>query len=124
MQHVRAHANLRRGATLIGALALALLIGCGDDDDNNPYRWVGSACRSDLDCVRGAHCERGGDFPDGTCAFTCSAHEDCPPGSACVDVHGGLCLIACGSDPFCRPGYRCRERDDKGDPGASRVCMK
>lgn len=97
---------------------------CGDDDDFNPYTFVGSACRSDVDCVRGARCEKGGDFPDGTCTFACRVHEDCPAGSACVDVRGGLCLIACGSDPYCRPGYRCRDRDDRGDPGESRVCIK
>jgi hypothetical protein len=96
---------------------------CGDDDFN-PYEFVGSACRSSVDCAPGAQCESGGDFPDGTCTFECRNHSECPHGSACVDVHGGICLVACGSDPFCRPGYRCRERKDRGAPGESRVCIK
>lgn len=107
----------------VSLLLLALAAACGDDD-SNPYEFVGSACRADTDCVLGAHCEKGGDFPDGTCTFACRDHIECPAGSACVGVHGGLCLIACGSDPYCRPGYRCRERNDEGDPGQSRVCLK
>ena len=97
---------------------------CNDDDHPNPYAFVGSACRDDRDCVLGAHCERGGDFPEGTCTIACRDHRECPLGGACVDVKGGLCLIACGSDAFCRPGYRCKARNDRGDPGESRVCIK
>ena len=110
-------------AAWLAALSL-FVTSCDDDDHPNPYEFVGSACRDDRDCVLGAHCERGGDFPEGTCTNVCRDHRDCPPGSACANVKGGLCLIACGSDAYCRPGYRCRVRDDQGDPGESRVCLK
>ena len=108
---------------MLGCCAL-LALGCDDDDHPNPYVFVGSACSDDRDCAQGARCERGGDFPDGTCTFACRDHRDCPYGSACAEVRGGLCLIACGSDAFCRPEYRCRVRDDHNDPGESRVCIK
>ena len=110
-------------AAWLAALAL-FVTSCNDDDHPNPYAYVGSACRDDRDCGFGAHCERGGDFPDGTCATACGDHRQCPLGSACVDVKGGLCLVACGSDAFCRPGYRCKAKNDRGDPGESRICIK
>ena len=110
-------------AAWLAALSL-FVTSCDDDDHPNPYEFVGNACRDDRDCVLGARCERGGEFPDGSCTIVCRDHRDCPFGSACVDVKGGLCLPSCGSDAFCRPEYHCKVKDDRGDPGESRVCIK
>lgn len=107
------------------ALASVLLLpalGCGDDDFN-PYAIVGGACRDAFDCAPGVDCERGGDFPDGTCTLPCRSHRDCPGGTACVDVRGGLCLIACTNDLHCRERYACRARDSRGERGESFVCI-
>ena len=93
--------------------------------DFGPYEVDGGACRTDLDCAPGAHCERAGPFPDGTCTLQCRDHFDCPRGTACVDVHGGVCLIACGGDLHCRDRYHCKARDDRGgDRGESMVCIR
>jgi len=119
-----------RSNRLCAAPSIALVMGlwvsapgCGDDDFYSPYGFVGGACRNNLDCAPGARCERGGQFPDGTCALPCRDHLDCPSGTACVDVAGGICLVACISDLDCRVSYRCRERNDRADRGESLVCI-
>src|SRR5262245_26017825 len=84
-------------AARVATCGVLLCASCGDAD-YGPYAIVGGACRDAFDCAPGAQCERGGDFPEGTCTLPCRDHLDCPRGTACVDVHGGMCLIACGSD--------------------------
>src|SRR5690606_19167477 len=96
---------------------------CGDDD---MYYGdiVGAACRDDLDCAPGSHCERGGDFPDGTCTLVFRDHYDCPRAASCVDKKGGIRLPGCLINADCRPGYRCRGVDNENAPGSSRVCIR
>jgi hypothetical protein len=101
-------------------------IACGDDDFGpyGGYPLVGGACRGDLECAPGVDCHRGGDFPGGTCAFSCDHHVECPRGSACVDVQGGICLAACTHDTYCRRDYKCKRKHDRDGSGDSLVCIK
>lgn len=121
--------HLLRAAVLL----LALCSGCGDDEGDfavgldGPL--VGGPCYDELDCFSGGICPGGatlrdGDYPGGTCTVPCRGHEDCPPSTACIEDHGGICLLQCIDRLDCRGGYTCKERDDRGDPGKSRVCTK
>jgi hypothetical protein len=104
-------------------LSAVAFAGCGDDD-YAPYAIVGGACRGNIDCAPGADCQRGGDFPDGTCTLPCNSHLDCISGSACIDTQGGICLVACADNSYCRPGYKCKTKDDRDRRGKSLVCIK
>jgi hypothetical protein len=119
-QRVRARAWC---SALIGSLLLASAVGCGDDD-YGPYEIVGGQCRSNAECAPGADCQRGGDFPDGTCTLPCNSHIDCTAGTACIDTQGGICLVACANDSYCRAGYKCKTKHDRDGRGDSLVCIK
>ena len=108
---------------LLTLIAATAVLACGDDD-GDPYQVVGAACGSDLDCVPGAQCAKGGDFPDGTCTLPCVGHADCPPVSACVDRMGGVCLVSCSSEQYCREKYKCKDVRDRDGVGDSLVCIK
>jgi hypothetical protein len=113
--------------SLVFVLAALPLAACGDDDNFGvgPFSpLVGGPCTDDLDCVSGAFCLRGGDFPQGTCTVACRSHADCPLGAACIDEEHGVCLPECIAELDCRGGYDCKERDDRNDPGKSRVCIR
>lgn len=110
-----------RAVALVALTAAAL--SCGDDDFA-PYSIVGGACRFDGDCAPGARCERGGDFPDGTCTLPCNNHLDCVEGTACIDTQGGICLVSCAYDSYCRLEYKCKDKKDRDGRGSSLVCIK
>lgn len=105
-------------------LACMLAAACGDDEFVGPYGLVGGPCGSDFDCAPGIRCERGGEFPQGTCTLPCRGHYDCPIGTACVDVKGGVCLVACLRPFDCRPGYDCKAKDNRDGPGDAFVCIE
>jgi hypothetical protein len=111
------------GFILACAVLAASALACGDDDFG-PYAIVGGACRSDIDCAPGASCQRGGDFPSGTCTLPCATHFDCTNGTACIDIQGGICLVACANDSYCRAGYKCKSKHDRDGNGDSPVCIK
>jgi hypothetical protein len=110
-------------AWLVLALG-CLLAGCSDDEDaSSQSTLVGGPCGSNEDCDVEAHCERGGDFPDGLCTLSCGYHEDCPLGSRCINDKGGICMVECSADADCRGGYKCKDADNR-EGGKSLVCKK
>lgn len=104
--------------------ALLWIAACGDDEFVGPYGLVGGPCGDAFDCAPGLDCERGGDFPQGTCTLPCRGHYDCPVGTACADVAGGVCLVACSTKFDCRVGYDCKAKRSRGGGGESLVCVK
>jgi hypothetical protein len=106
------------------ALSLVLLaVGCGDDDGNAADRLgVGAQCDSDDDCLQAHH--DGGisasclpQFKGGYCGVEdCSAHDDCPEGSACVAHTDGnnYCFRICADKPECN-----LHRDDDNESNCS-----
>ena len=113
---------------LLAVLFMILSGACGDDDDeylvSTVGPLVGGPCTDILDCVSGAFCAEGGDFPDGTCTVPCDDHNECPGPSLCVDREGGACLLACYRDADCRHGYKCKNVRDRARGSDSRVCLK
>lgn len=97
----------------VGSLACGNGVGNGGD-------LVGGSCDSSDDCVE--RCERGEDFPGGTCTVSCLDDGDCPGGTLCVDEEGGICLLRCDLTSECRLGYICDTQDRRGAPGEVLVC--
>ena len=105
------------------ALALCMLLsglGMACDDDGPYYGGPGGPCRDDRDCPRDAKCEHRAQ--GGECTYVCRFHEDCPPGWACVDSHGGTCHSLCRSDRDCPIELQCKRKNNEGDRGDSDVC--
>ena len=75
---------------------------------------------ADRDCPIGSECEHKGQ--GGDCTYPCRFHQDCPPGWACVNSHGGTCHALCASDRDCRIGLKCKKKDNEGTGGDSHVC--
>jgi len=99
-------------------LTLGLSTACGDNDPY--YGGLGAPCNDDRDCRSGSNCEHrkeGGD-----CTYSCRYDEDCGPGSACVDAHGGSCHVLCNSDRDCAYGFDCKKKKNEGRGGDSHVC--
>jgi hypothetical protein len=100
--------RLRRAARgLSGSMlfSLALLAGCGDDDDDGTEaqrHGVGAACTGDVDCWEpGQHCL---DFKAGYCGVAdCASNLECPSGSACVRHEDGknYCFLICTDKVQC-----------------------
>jgi hypothetical protein len=106
---------VRRGFKLVGFLVVLALAACGDDDDDFGFGGaVGAPCRNDRDCP--ARCE------DGLCTVDCEHDGHCPPGTACVDDHGGVCAPLCGSSAACGRGFECTSRNRRGADGSVDVC--
>ena len=100
---------------------LVLLLGIAAACGRNDEYVVGAACAANADCAE--RCERGEDFPRGTCTVECRSDRDCPQGTSCIDREGGMCLVSC-IDPFdCREGYTCKARRNRGHRGDSLVCL-
>jgi hypothetical protein len=81
-----------------------------------PAPAIGQPCAADADCSGGTCATRftiarmSLPAPDGYCTAECTAHPDCPGGSACVGARFGFpgrCTIGCTSTDDCRGGYRC-----------------
>lgn len=100
-------------------IACVGLLGCGDGVGKDGDL-VGGACDSADDCVE--RCERGPDFPGGTCTVSCLDDTDCPGGTLCVDEEGGICLLRCDLTSDCRLGYICDSQDRRGAAGEVLVC--
>jgi hypothetical protein len=109
---------MTRLVTLV--LAGLFLTACGDSVGNDGYT-VGGPCATDRDCDE--LCERGSDFPGGTCTLACRDDRDCPSGTACIDKSGGICLLLCNFDSDCRPGYECEDESRRGASGKATVCI-
>jgi hypothetical protein len=91
---------------LLGAVlvSLALLAGCGDDDEGTQAQrhGVGAACAGDTDCRdSGQRCL---EFKAGYCGVAdCASNLDCPSGSACVRHDDGrnYCFLICTDKVQC-----------------------
>jgi hypothetical protein len=97
--------------------------GCSDDEAASDSSLVGGPCGGNDDCDLDAHCERGGDFPDGMCTLSCGSHDDCPFAARCIHKAGGVCMVECSADSDCRGGYKCKDADNE-EGGKSLVCIK
>ena len=81
--------------------------------DAGPGIPVGTSCTVDTDCGDGAYClSEGEGFAGGYCTAPCPTGDECPSGSACVEVGGGmtLCLDSCdpaATERECRSFYGC-----------------
>lgn len=98
-----------------------LVPGCGDDDVGGEGGLVGGPCQDSVDCE--FRCERGEEYPDGTCIVPCNTDDDCPVGSSCINREDGVCLLSCELPEDCRPGYDCEGQENRGHGGDSLVCI-
>jgi peptidoglycan-associated lipoprotein len=125
--------SLRPAAALLGALALALLAGCGpkypkcEKDDTCAEKGEVCVqgqcqqCRDDSNCAAGQQCKGGrceakpecsadGDCADGKvcksgkCAVECARAADCGDGMKC---EGSRCVPECTADGDCAAGLGC-----------------
>lgn len=112
------------------AFALALLIGCGGDDDADDFG-IGAECavNDDCDVDMGQSCLG---FKGGYCGLEgCAAHDECPENSACVTHDDGLnyCFRICGDKADCNANRsveneaNCSSSVDFVEPIAAKACV-
>ncbi len=104
---------MKRLLAVVFLFGLLPLASCADDDDGFGPGGVGAYCRGNFDCQ--SRCE------EGFCTFACSNDAQCPPGTACVDPHGGICAMICDARG-CGAGYRCESTKRHGTGGEILVC--
>src|SRR6185295_2705235 len=101
--------NLEKLAAIAAALALILLVSCGDITVGPNSSSVGAACTVDGDCVKRCLVD-GRHFPGGLCTLPCAGNADCPAGSVCVAEQGGTCVVSCRTSADCAAfgrGFAC-----------------
>lgn len=87
-------------------LAFVIVAACGVSSPVS--RELGARCDDKDECDE--RCLVGERYPGGLCSLSCIRDDDCPDGSACIEVEGGVCLPGCGIEEcdYLGEGWSCQ----------------
>ena len=121
---------MTRACRLISTILLPWMVvvfvaGCGSGNSVGVNgKLVGGACTVPQDCAQGSTCKNGKDFPGGMCTVACTATSGCPAGSTCIESSGGTCAYTCSVHQDCRASYFCKGKKRVDKLGEVLVCWE